>query len=229
MATSVGIYDDESLAMVVQSVELLTPWVKTPVVTDFIGETKPFKQVPLLSWVVNLRETEIRQTLSAYLGELYPNDKNQLTQNINNLPDAFVNNVLANLGYGITTLYQYSLLPRIDNVFSPSIYGVAALWVGYHLFGALQKNIGNDNSNDGQYRNKQLSDLIEIVGYTLRTILTDSPLTSGKKVIVSGTINSEERNVLYVDNTNLGKYIDAGNSLNTLVSRWISEKYNPSV
>lgn len=229
MPTSVGVYDDSTLPAIIQSVNLLTPWVTTPVIGDFIGETKPFKQVPLLSWVVNLRETEIRATLVAYLKTALPASAALWESKIAALPDGYVNNVLANLGFGVTTLYQYSLLPRIDNIFSPSIYGAAPLWIGYYLFGALRTAYESDTSNDGVYRYKQLTDLMEITGYTLRTIITDSALTKGSHVIVAATVNSEERNVIYADNTNLSTYVDSGKTLNTLASQWISNKYNPSV
>lgn len=229
MPTSVGIYDDSTLPAIVQSVNLLTPWVVTPVVGDFAGVNKPFKQVPLLSWPINLRETDIRAKLIAHLKVALPNSASGIEAKINALPDNYVLNTLANLGYGVTTLYQYSLLPRIDNVFNPSIYAVAPLWVGYYLFESFRKDYEEDTTNDGQYRYKQLSDLIEIVGYTLRTILTTNALVKGNLVIVSATTNSEDRNVVYTENSNLSTYVDNGNTLKTLTSQWIANKSNPTV
>jgi hypothetical protein len=229
MPTSVGIYDDSTLPAIVQSVNLLTPWAVSPVVGDFIGENKPFKQVPLLSWPINIRETDIRAKLVTYLKTALPSSADTIESKINALPDNYVLNVLANLGYGVTTLYQYSLLPRLDNVFNPSIYAVAPLWVGYYLFESFREDYEEDTTNDGQYRYKQLSDLIEIVGYTLRTILTASPLVKGNLVIVSATINSEDRNVVYTENSNLSTYVDNGGTLKTLTSQWIASKSNPTV
>lgn len=229
MPVSIGIFDYASLPGIIQSVSLLAPWPRLPVIDDFIGEQKPFKQVPLLSWVINLRETEIRTKLIAHLKTVFPTQTDTVERNINALPDAMVNNCLANLGFGVTTLYQYSLQPRIQETFCPSIYGVAQLWVGYYLFEALRKDYEEDTTNDGKYRYKQLSDLLEIVGYTLRTILSANTLQRGNKVIVSATQSSEERSVIYADVVNLGKYVDNGGSLITLASQWIATKTNPTV
>ncbi|UKS71976.1 hypothetical protein MOA67_gp110 [Klebsiella phage KpLz-2_45] len=225
MPTSVGIYDDSTLPAIIQSIELLTPWTRTPSASDFAGENKPFKQVPILSWPINMRETEVRSRLISHLGTKFPG----IDAKINALPDGFVLNMLANLGYGVTTLYHYSLLPRLDNVFNPSIYAVASLWVGYYLFESLRTDYEEDTTNDGQYRYKQLSDLIDIVGYTLRTIISENALVKGNHVIVSATVNSEDRNVVYTDNSNLSVFVDRGGSLKTLASQWITSKSNPTV
>lgn len=231
MAISVGIYDDATLPAVIQAVNLLTPWPRAITVSDFVGETKPIKQVPLLSWVVQFREAEIRARLISHLKSVYVGYESTVETNILALPDNMVSNVLANLCFGITDLYQYSLQPRIDNIFCPSVYGVAPLWVGYYLLEVLLSDYEGDTSNDGKYRYKQLSDLREITGYTLRTILTtnNGQIVKGNKVIVSATSSSEERIVIYTDAVSLGTYLDAGNSLSTLASQWITNKYNPVV
>lgn len=230
MAIEIGIDDDASLPAILQSFNLLTPWPRALTVDDFLGTNKPIIQVPILSWAVQYREADIRAKLIAYLQGIFPTFTNQVSSNITALPANMVNNVIANLFYNVSDLYTYSLQPRIDNALCQSPYAVAALWVGYYLSGALKADYTGLTDNMSAYRLKQLSDLQVIIGYTLRTTLENNPtLSPGNGVIVAATESTSERIVITCDNTRLNKYLTQGGSLNTLCSKWITQKYNPLI
>lgn len=232
MAITVGIYDDSTLPAIVQSVDLLAPWPRALALSDFIGEVKPIRALPVLSWVIEFREATIRPLLIAQLKTVYPDiSVETITAKINALPDAMITNSMANLGYGVTELYKYALQPRIDNVLCPSQYGLAQLWLFYHLTDVLAAEYKGVTGVDAEYRYKQLLDLKEMVGYTIRYILTaiNNTVARGNLVIVSAKNTVEDRPVIYTDNTNLNTYLNAGGTLNKLTSGWVTSKTNPSV
>lgn len=230
MTIEIGIISDNSLPAILQSVNLLTPWARLPVSSDFSGENKPFIQVPVLSWAVQYRELDIRAKLITYLQGIFPGFSGQINTNISQLPANMVNNVLANIFYNVADLYTYAILPRIDNVFCTSPYAASALWVGYYLSGALQADYAGLTDNESVYRNKQLTDLQVILGYTLRTLISANPgLAPGNAVIIAATESTVQDIVIFCDNARLNTYVNQGGTLNGLCSQWLTQKYNPII
>lgn len=230
MTISIGIVDDASLPAKLQSVNFVTPWPRLPVVDDFSGSNKPIMEVPVLSWAVQYREADIRALLITYLQGIFPTYTSQVSTIINGLPSNMITNNIANIFYNVTELYTYAIQPRIDNVFSPSPYAAAQLWLGYYLNGYLQTDYAGATDNESKYRLKQLTDLQVILGYTLRTILGSNPtLSQGNGVIVAATESTTQEIAIICDNARLNTYINTGVTLNTLCSQWITQKYNPVI
>ncbi|UQT03076.1 hypothetical protein TOTORO_02130 [Serratia phage vB_SmaS-Totoro] len=231
MAIEAGIYDDPTLPCVIQAVNPAAPWTKTPRTVDFVGENKPWKSIPIISWVIQYREVDIRTKLADYLVSLNTfGDPVLVRKAITELPDNSVNSTIGNVFYGVTTLAAGMLRPRIDNQMSTSVLATYELWLAYYLAEMFAKELESKKDNESRFRYKELMSTREIVGYTMRQALVRNPnIVWGNKVILDATDAVEVRDTLYCNRAALEVYVSRGGSLNSLGAGWLTSGTNPSV
>lgn len=221
------IYDDPSLAVMVQQVVFATPWLRQPTNIDFPVVSLPRMPVPILSWIVQDTELSWREKLITYLNRVLSND---FSARINNLPGNFITAVLANLFYNSRAYVDCVLPPRIEEELSGSPYAVSAYWVGYHVAGMLAEDIDVTKINDAAYQKKQLDDLRRILTYMLGDTLSKNPvIKKSSNVIIGAQSGSAVRGLIFVDADNLQTYFNKGHSIDELCTNWFMTKANPTV
>ncbi|QDB71214.1 hypothetical protein CPT_Moabite_184 [Serratia phage Moabite] len=231
MAIEAGIYDDPKLPCVIQAINPAAPWTKTPRVVDFVGETKPWKSIPIISWVIQYREVDFRKKLADYLvAQNKFGDPVLVRKAIMDLPDNSVNSTLGNIFYGVTTLAAGMLRPRLDNQMTTSAPATYQLWLAYYMAEMFAAELEGKDDNESRYRRKEMLSTREVVGYTMRQALTRNPnINWGNKVILDATDAIEVRDTLYCNRAALDVYLSRGGTLNTLGADWLTKGTNPTV
>lgn len=223
-----AIYNDDSLPMIVQSVDFIEVWPTKPQVTDFPKFAASNKRnFGTVSHVYQFHEAEKRAELTSYL----INDKKiAVGTRINELPKGYLTFTLANLLYNNKINFDGLIPGRLNHTLSLALYCLPMYWVGYFLIELLIKNEDTEKKNDYRYRMLVLDRIQECLGAGIRNLLTEHPnIMRSNDVIVNATTSIAEKAVLYCDATNLYKWTQSGNTLDDLCVNWINNRYIPKV
>lgn len=219
-------YDDATLACVVQPVKWTQPWAVLPTVNQFRTGTVR-RTIPQLDWVIEMWEGDIRTQLTAWLKTSKGLD---VGQRIQNLPPDFISFLYRNLFTNVRDENSSVFMTRLDHELTTATLAAPAYWVGYHLAGYLMKDYLSVTDSESQYRYKQLSDLQEIIGTALVTILKATPtLVRDRHVIAAYTQSVGERSTLFVDADRLVTYLNSKKTVSELATGWLLNQVNPTV
>lgn len=231
MALEPGIYDEATLPCVIQAINPAAPWTSPPRSVNFVGEQKPYKSIPITSWVIQYREIDIRKKLVDFLiarGNM--GDPVEIKKAIDDLPDNSVNSAIGNVFYGMTTLANGMLRPRLDNQLSTSVLAMYQLWLSYYLAEMFMAEYENKTDNESRFRYKEMTSTREIVGYSIRQALARNPnLNWGRNVILDATDATEIRCTLYCNRAALELWMASGGTMSSLGAGWLTSNTNPSV
>lgn len=224
------VYDDPSLACIVQLVTFSVPWVSQPTNIEFPVIDMPRMEVPTMARILQDTEENWRKKIIEHLNNLLGEPHNA---SIASLPGSFMQGVIANIFYNTNGFFVDGIFPtRIGEEFSGSPYGVAPCWVGYYLADLLIAETSANPKKDSEddFFIKQLFDLRRILSYVIADTLKEFPtLVRKNKVIIGATSTTETRATLYVDDVNFKKYLDSGKTVAELCVNFVNNKTNPTV